>query len=159
MTQTSRGWNSVDGYFQWCTLFVWTLQGTGVARRSSQPHSPTTLTRPLVPCLKHPPRLMGRCVHWWLGFLSPPQLSPYGHLPYSQSISVDACGSCGVIEESPPLRGRVRLTVDTRFIEPAWRSYLTFGRLCELELELIQTQMTQKPMLRAEVGMRVRCAN
>jgi len=29
----------------------------------------------------------------------------------------------------------------------------------ELELELIQNQMTQKPMLRAEVGMRVRCAN
>jgi hypothetical protein len=27
------------------------------------------------------------------------------------------------------------------------------------ELELIQTQMTQKPLLRAEVGMRVRCAN
>jgi len=32
-------------------------------------------------------------------------------------------------------------------------------RLLELELELIQTQMTQKPMLRVEVGMRVRCAN
>ena len=32
--------------------------------------------------------------------------------------------------------------------------------LCNLfELELIQTQMAQKPMLRAEVGMRVRCAN
>jgi len=31
--------------------------------------------------------------------------------------------------------------------------------LKELELELIQTQMAQKPMLRAEVGMRVRCAN
>jgi len=29
----------------------------------------------------------------------------------------------------------------------------------ELELELIQTQMTQKPMRREEVGMRVRCAN
>jgi len=29
----------------------------------------------------------------------------------------------------------------------------------ELELELIQTQMAQNPMLRAEVGMRVRCAN
>jgi hypothetical protein len=29
----------------------------------------------------------------------------------------------------------------------------------ELELELIQTQMAQKPMLRGEVGMRVRCAN
>jgi hypothetical protein len=29
----------------------------------------------------------------------------------------------------------------------------------ELELELIQTQMAQKPMLQAEVGMRVRCAN
>jgi hypothetical protein len=27
------------------------------------------------------------------------------------------------------------------------------------ELELIQTQMAQKPMLRAEVGMRVHCAN
>ena len=32
-------------------------------------------------------------------------------------------------------------------------------RHLELELELIQTQMAQKPMLRAEVGMRVRCAN
>jgi hypothetical protein len=31
--------------------------------------------------------------------------------------------------------------------------------LMKLELELIQTQMEQKPMLRAEVGMRVRCAN
>jgi hypothetical protein len=29
----------------------------------------------------------------------------------------------------------------------------------QLELELIQTQMAQKPMLRTEVGMRVRCAN
>ena len=29
----------------------------------------------------------------------------------------------------------------------------------ELELELIQTQMAQKQMLRAEVRMRVRCAN
>jgi hypothetical protein len=28
-----------------------------------------------------------------------------------------------------------------------------------LELELIQTQMAQKRMLQAEVGMRVRCAN
>ena len=33
------------------------------------------------------------------------------------------------------------------------------GEAEELELELIQTQMAQKPMLRAEVGMRVRCAN
>ena len=32
-------------------------------------------------------------------------------------------------------------------------------KIDELELELIQTQMAQKPMLRAEVGMRVRCAN
>ena len=31
-------------------------------------------------------------------------------------------------------------------------------QIIELELELIQTQMAQKPMLRAEVGMRVRCA-
>jgi hypothetical protein len=34
-----------------------------------------------------------------------------------------------------------------------------FDPILELELELIQTQMAQKPMLRAEVGMRVRCAN
>jgi hypothetical protein len=36
---------------------------------------------------------------------------------------------------------------------------LVVFHLTELELELIQTQMAQKPMLRAEVGMRVRCAN
>jgi hypothetical protein len=35
-------------------------------------------------------------------------------------------------------------------------SFYTMG---EIELVLIQTQMTQKPMLRAEEGMRVRCAN
>jgi len=33
------------------------------------------------------------------------------------------------------------------------------GMRVRCELELIQTQMAQKPMLRAEVGMRVRCAN
>ena len=35
----------------------------------------------------------------------------------------------------------------------------TSARSIGFELELIQTQMTQKPMLRAEVGMRVRCAS
>ena len=34
-----------------------------------------------------------------------------------------------------------------------------FTPVYQLELEPIQTQMTQKPVLRAEVGMRVRCAN
>ena len=34
-----------------------------------------------------------------------------------------------------------------------------FETIFLIELELIQTQMAQKPMLRAEVGMRVRCAN
>ena len=34
-----------------------------------------------------------------------------------------------------------------------------YSSTVQLELELIQTQMAQKPMLRAEVGMRVRCAN
>ena len=38
-------------------------------------------------------------------------------------------------------------------------SMLHYSLTSELELELIQTQMAQKPMLRAEVGMRVRCAN
>ena len=36
---------------------------------------------------------------------------------------------------------------------------ITSSASSALELELIQTQMAQKPMLRAEVGMRVRCAN
>ena len=36
--------------------------------------------------------------------------------------------------------------------------YQLISNIIILELELIQTQMTQKPMLRAEVGMRVRCA-
>ena len=51
-----------------------------------------------------------------------------------------------------------------------WNSYIIHGvyylearsrieQKHKLELELIQTQMAQKPMLRAEVGMRVRCAN
>ena len=34
-----------------------------------------------------------------------------------------------------------------------------FSSELELELELIEIHMAQKPMLRAEVGMRVRCAN
>jgi len=42
---------------------------------------------------------------------------------------VDVCGSCGVIEESSPLRGKVRLTANTRFREPAIRSYRTIDRV------------------------------
>jgi len=44
---------------------------------------------------------------------------------------------------------------------PKSKQHLNRPLFChiELELELIQTQMAQKPMLRAEVGMRVRCAN
>ena len=36
---------------------------------------------------------------------------------------------------------------------------LVLWSVSAVELELIQTQIAQKPMLRAEVGMRVRCAN
>ena len=53
---------------------------------------------------------------------------------------------------SLPLRERGRSSC------PVKASYGSGAEL-ELELELIQTQMAQKPMLRAEVGMRVRCAN
>jgi len=49
-------------------------------------------------------------------------------------------------------------TVATRNRPSACFETVAFSIL-ELELELIQTQMAQKPMLRAEVGMRVRCAN
>jgi len=55
-----------------------------------------------------------------------------------------------VIEEEPLIK---ELTID----DVKKIIYDTITK--ELELELIQTQMTQKPMLRAEVGMRVRCAN
>jgi hypothetical protein len=40
----------------------------------------------------------------------------------------------------------------------AHRGCLPCSHLLELELELIQSQMAQKPMLRGEVGARVRCA-
>ena len=36
---------------------------------------------------------------------------------------------------------------------------LVLWSVSAVELELIQTQIAQKPMLRAEVGIRVRCAN
>ena len=49
------------------------------------------------------------------------------------------------------------------FYVPTVLQYRNFLKILsedfELELELIQTHMAQKPMLRAEVGMRVRCAN
>jgi hypothetical protein len=49
------------------------------------------------------------------------------------------------------------------FSIPVLNSYLpsnpALNARAKVELELIQTQMAQKPMLRAEVGMRVRCAN
>jgi len=66
---------------------------------------------------------------------------------------------------SLPLRG-VRILEKGSIAHPysanAYSSVACHGERVvelELELELIQTQMTQKPMLRAEVGMRVRCAN
>ena len=43
--------------------------------------------------------------------------------------------------------------------KPGEKHDIIVSFLMKLELELIQTQMAQKPMLRAEVGMRVRCAN
>ena len=55
-------------------------------------------------------------------------------------LSVDVCGSCGVIEESSTFRGRVRLTVNTRFIEPAWRSYRTIDRVGPSERDFFASQ-------------------
>ena len=77
-------------------------------------------------------------------------------------------GLAGAEGEFPVTRAATELMHDLRRKNP-----LRFPLLCgffhffvhpsgprlELELELIQTQMAQKPMLRAEVGMRVRCAN
>jgi hypothetical protein len=77
---------------------------------------------------------------------------------------------------SPPLYGSVHIFQKWANAGRCWaadqhllRSYKCFKCnrdlklhevMCfELEFELIQTQMAQKPMLRAEVGMRVRCAN
>ena len=57
------------------------------------------------------------------------------------------------------------LATSSRVVLSAWWSLLNRRSRSqellanELELELIQTQMAQKQLLRAEVGMRVRCAN
>ena len=51
------------------------------------------------------------------------------------------------------------ILLDTKNIYHTKRIRSFRGSTNKLELELIQTQMAQKPMLRAEVGMRVRCAN
>ena len=65
----------------------------------------------------------------------------------------------GAVQKSPP-RGVVVLISHTQEIQgDSTVTSLQYARDFELELELIQTQMAQKPMLRAEVGMRVRCAN
>ena len=56
-------------------------------------------------------------------------------------------------------RERGRCVLYSQLRETAECDFALNPRELELELELIQTQMTQKPMLRAEVGMRVRCAN
>ena len=53
-------------------------------------------------------------------------------------------------------RKRNTIFAGVSFLETDQR--ISLGVSC-FELELIQTQMAQKPMLRAEVGMRVRCAN
>jgi len=63
-------------------------------------------------------------------------------------VSSTAPSSHRIIEKSTPVL-RESFFSSTRHV-PSFH----------IELELIQTQMAQKPMLRAEVGMRgVRCAN
>ena len=57
------------------------------------------------------------------------------------------------------IQGRVSFSISAASYESPGPAAFSRHHSLELELELIQTQMTQKPMLRAEVGMRVRCAN
>ena len=59
--------------------------------------------------------------------------------------------------EKPSIRGP-RTRKDGKVTYGIYSIY-SYIRVPHIELELIQTQMAQKPMLRAEVGMRVRCAN
>ena len=72
-------------------------------------------------------------------------------------IEVSLLSRCPLFEVRPSEHARLRVAFF------AWCHSATRQQgVCdwsELELELIQTQMAQKPMLRAEVGMRVRCAN
>jgi hypothetical protein len=63
---------------------------------------------------------------------------------------------CVVLLTSEPEIGGTYLK--TKKGDVVWKARSSKKMDIELELELIQTQMTQKPMLRAEVGMRVRCA-
>jgi hypothetical protein len=54
---------------------------------------------------------------------------------------------------------RIYMALFSCLFPPPNCSHIALGNTNALKLELIQTQMAQKPMLRAEVGMRVRCAN
>jgi len=88
-----------------------------------------------------------------IGLLIP---APRGSGPVSKKMHNSYIGGkwtffCYCIDKSP------MGSFTNRMVQKA----VTFHalQLPELELELIQTQMAQKPMLRAEVGMRVRCAN
>ena len=49
--------------------------------------------------------------------------------------------------------------IPTAFLIEATSNKFPWDYYSNSKPELIQTQMAQKPMLRAEVGMRVRCAN
>ena len=73
--------------------------------------------------------------------------------------TVQFCCTCAVNKNTRQTTGTRRDTRHGHYEGTHPRA--SQGRVlrCELELELIQTQMAQKPMLRAEVGMRVRCAN
>ena len=73
-----------------------------------------------------------------------------------QARAVDAASRIANwrLERDEEVRITRRVVNDRRYSK-----HLTSLSLRSLELELIQTQMAQKPMLRAEVGMRVRCAN
>ena len=79
-------------------------------------------------------------------------------LQYSHSLF--ASSQCLPIPPvTPPRKEEMETEIQLNVRRNSARSpYVSFLET-ELELELIQTQMAQKPMLRAEVGMRVRCAN
>ena len=84
-------------------------------------------------------------------------------LQFNSSICLVAClfGNCRSALKMPA-NGCVRWWAPSLLFARAFTVDLTHHSTVielELELELIQTQMTQKPMLRAEVGMLVRCAN
>ena len=86
------------------------------------------------------------------------------------SLLSSPVANCQLLSQRAQSRNRAKLHEEPKSVQSGSRNEISCispnldetksrKKQPRAELELIQTQMAQKPMLRAEVGMRVRCAN